>query len=552
MKNAFKGFLTVVLFISMILPSAMAENFERPVKKEIVPLPEKKMEMGLADVNKNKQSDSLDQILQGAKDEEQIPVIVLFKEKNSVGLSKWEKTISKERMKFRFMQIPGFAAKLKKKEIEGLQADPDVLRIDYDEPVYATLGSAGSSFGTTKARSDFGVDGNRDGSSTYSNKDVVIAVIDTGIYALHVDLDEGKVIGWKDFVAGKSTPYDDNGHGTHVASIAAGEGDGNGTYKGVAPGAALVGLKVLDRNGSGSMSNVTAAIDWAITNRTTYGIDILSLSLGTSASSDGTDTTSLAVNRAVDAGLTVVVAAGNAGPGKYTIGSPGAAEKAITVAAMADLGEKGFSLASFSSRGYTADGRVKPDIAAPGVNITAAKSGTTSGYVTYSGTSMATPFTSGTVALMLDANPSLSPPQVKNILSGTAQDWGPSGKDIEYGFGRLDGYRSVAQAGGWSGTGPAVPSHLYKGGTLSYGGDADTYTLNVTTTAFPVAVTLIMGGTQDFDLYLYDPNGNLVSRSEGTTRQETIGFTPTGTGNYTVEVYDYSGSGSYYFDASYK
>ncbi|WP_028988346.1 S8 family serine peptidase [Thermicanus aegyptius] len=543
------AFLLAIALISLPVSSALAQNGERAVKKESPSVGEKRE--SLADQNRNKLSDSLDAKLQVSGEEESLPVIVLFKDDSS-SLENWEKNLAKDKIRQKYTHIPGFAANLTKKEIESLQNAPEVVRIDYDETVYALLGSANDSFGISKARTDFGVDGNRDGLSTYSKDDIVIAVIDTGIDTNHVDLNGGKVIGWKDFVSGKTSPYDDNGHGTHVASIAAGEGEANSSYKGVAPGAALVGLKVLDRNGSGTMSNVTAAIDWAISNKAAYGIEVLNLSLGTSGSSDGTDTTSLAVNRAVDAGLTVVVAAGNSGPSQYTVGSPGAAEKAITVAAMGDLGENGFYLAGFSSRGYTADGRVKPDIAAPGVNITAAKAGTTNGYVTYSGTSMATPFTAGTVALMLDANPSLTPVSIKNLLGSTAIDWGPSGKDIDYGFGRLDGYQAIAQAGGWSGTGPAVPNHLYQSGSLASSGKSITYAMNVTSTSFPIAVTLILGGSQDFDLYLYDPSGALVGRSEGTTRQETIAFTPSKTGNYTIEVYSYSGSGTFFFDASYK
>ncbi|CCQ95771.1 Peptidase S8 and S53 subtilisin kexin sedolisin [[Clostridium] ultunense Esp] len=543
------AFLLAIALMSLPVSSALAQNGERAVKKGSPSVGEKRE--SLADQNRNKLSDSLDAKLQVSGEEESLPVIVLFKDGSS-SLENWEKNLAKDKIRQKYTHIPGFAANLTKKEIESLQNAPEVVRIDYDETVYALLGSANDSFGISKARTDFGVDGNRDGLSTYSKDDIVIAVIDTGIDTNHVDLNGGKVIGWKDFVSGKTSPYDDNGHGTHVASIAAGEGEANSSYKGVAPGAALVGLKVLDRNGSGTMSNVTAAIDWAISNKAAYGIEVLNLSLGTSGSSDGTDTTSLAVNRAVDAGLTVVVAAGNSGPFQYTVGSPGAAEKAITVAAMGDLGENGFYLAGFSSRGYTADGRVKPDIAAPGVNITAAKAGTTTGYVTYSGTSMATPFTAGTVALMLDANPSLTPVSIKNLLGSTAIDWGPSGKDIDYGFGRLDGYQAIAQAGGWSGTGPAVPNHLYQSGSLASSGKSITYAMNVTSTSFPIAVTLILGGSQDFDLYLYDPSGALVGRSEGTTRQETIAFTPSKTGNYTIEVYSYSGSGTFFFDASYK
>jgi serine protease AprX len=99
--------------------------------------------------------------------------------------------------------------------------------------------------------------------------DIVIAVIDTGIDAAHADLNGGKVIGWRDWVNNRPSAYDDHGHGTHCAGIAAGTGASNPAYKGVAPGAALVGLKVLNSSGSGSLSNVAAAMDWAVTNKDT-------------------------------------------------------------------------------------------------------------------------------------------------------------------------------------------------------------------------------------------------------------------------------------------
>lgn len=153
---------------------------------------------------------------------------------------------------------------------------------------------------------------------------------DSGIDARHTDL-SGKVIAWKDWVNGRADPYDDNGHGTHVAGIAAGAGVANPAYKGVAPGAALIGLKVLSGAGSGSLSDVTAAVEWVISNRDRYKIRVISMSLGTSGSSDGTDSVSLAVNHAVEAGIVAVVAAGNSGPAPYTTGSPAAAGKAITV-----------------------------------------------------------------------------------------------------------------------------------------------------------------------------------------------------------------------------
>ncbi|EOC99582.1 S8 family serine peptidase [Caldisalinibacter kiritimatiensis] len=509
------------------------------------------------DKNNNKIFENLEKKLEKASDKENLPVIVVFK--NKPDKNNLKNILGNYKTKHEYKNIPAIAMELNKGQIKKLTKLDLIEHIEYDEPVRAFNDTANYWFGTEKARSDFNVEGDKDGSiNQYSKYDIVVAVIDTGIDYTHVDLDGSKVIAWKDYVNGRTTPYDDNDHGTHVAGIIAGEGDGNPDYKGVAEGAALVGLKVLDKRGSGSMSDVTAAIDWCVTYKDTYGIDVINLSLGTSSSSDGTDATSLAVNNAVDNGITVVVAAGNAGPAKYTIGSPGAAEKAITVAAMADVGELGFNLTDFSSRGPTADGRTKPDVSAPGYNITAPEANSSNGYITYSGTSMATPFTAGTVALMLDANPSLSPTEIKNILMNTAEDWGPSGKDIEYGMGRLDGYEAIETAGNFNGSNLATPNHIYASETLSGSQASDIYEFTVNNTNYPVAVTLIMPNwtsswfstDPDFDVYVYDPSGNTVGSSTTTKRQENVNFTPTQTGTYTIEVYSYSGDGSYFFDLS--
>ncbi len=498
---------------------------------------------------------NLEEKVAQAKDTEEIPVTVVFNKKlTAEEFASIEKLVGSSKIKHKFDIIPGAALNLTKSQISKLEKSELVQQVEYDEPVYATMATASNWFGVSKARTDFGLDGDRDSApTTYSTNDVVVAVIDTGIDAKHVDLDGGKVIAWKDWVGNKTTPYDDNGHGTHVAATIAGTGEGNSSYKGVAPGAALIGLKVLNSAGSGTMSNVTAAIDWAVANKATYNIKVISLSLGTDGSSDGTDSTSVAINNAFNAGIVPVVAAGNAGPGKATIGSPGAAAKALTVGAFGDVGEKGFFLTDFSSRGLTADGRVKPDIAAPGYNITSAKTNSTNQYVTYSGTSMATPFTSGTAALILDANPSLTPAQVVSYITGTAQDWGPAGQDLDYGFGRLDSYAAIKAAGGYTGTGPAVPTHLYKSDSLSASKKYDEFTISIPDTTYPIAVTLISPNwtsSQDFDLFLYNPSGTEVASSEGTTRQENISYTPTAAGTYKIKVLAYAGSGSYFFDVS--
>lgn len=544
--------IAALMSLSVMMVSAQPNNPTSLVKNYI----NETAKVFMSDANKNKLFDNLEEKMTGKPDNAEIPVIITFnKTVDDNSLSNISKAIGKFNIKNKYKIIPGIAATLNKGQINAMSKLDIVKQIEYDEPVYATLNTATAWFGVTKAKADFGVNGDRDGNpASYTKDDVVIAVIDTGIDGSHVDLDGGKIIGWKDFVNSKTAPYDDNGHGTHVASIAAGTGEGNSLYKGVAPGAALVGVKVLDRNGSGSMSDVTAGIDWVVQNKATYNVKVINLSLGTSTSSDGTDSTSLAVNNAVDNGIVVVVAAGNSGPAKYTIGSPGAAEKAITVAAMADVGELGFNLASFSSRGPTADGRTKPDIAAPGYNITAAKANSTNGYITYSGTSMATPFVAGTAALMLDANISLTPVDIKNLIMNTSKDWGNAGKDIDYGMGRLDGYEAIKTAGNFTGTNIATPNHYYASETLPGSYYTDNWTFNVTNTSYPIAITFIIpnwsNSNPDFDIYLYAPDGTLAKSSEGTQRQETITFAPTQTGTYKLEVYSYSGSGSYYFDLS--
>ncbi|HEU5140371.1 MAG TPA: S8 family serine peptidase [Bacillales bacterium] len=515
----------------------------------------------ITDVNGNKVFDLLESKLKQSGANEKLPVMIEFDSSfRGQAVHALERKLGYFSVKYNYSVVDGIAATLTKQQIEQLHKLPFVEAVQYDAKVVAFDASANKWFGATKARQDFTLNGDSDGNvDQYSKEDVVIAVIDTGIDDSHVDLDEGKVIGWKDFVNGKSEPYDDNGHGTHVSSIATGEGEGNAAYKGVAPGAALVGVKVLDSRGSGSLSDVTAGINWAVEHQDQYGIEILSLSLGTTGCSDGTDMTSDAVNQAVEAGLTVTVAAGNAGPQECTVGSPGAAAKVISVGAGSDLGQGGFFLAEFSSRGPTADGRIKPDIFAPGYKITAADANTGDGYVTYSGTSMATPFTAGVAALMLDANPSLTPSQLKQDIYSTAVDWGPKGKDIDYGYGRLDAYEAIEAAGGLNGTNIAVPDHVYKADSLPGSGSSDSYSFNVDNAKYPVAVTMIIPDWQntfaiftdpDFDVYLYGPSGNMVASSETTARQETISFNPSKTGTYRLEVSSYSGNGDYFFDLS--
>ncbi len=264
----------------------------------------------------------------------------------------------------------------------------------------------------------------------YDGTGIKICIIDTGMDPNHCDI-SGKIVAWADYVNGRTTPYDDHGHGTHCSSIAAGKT----APKGVAPGASLMGAKVCDSGGSCSDAAIIQGIDFGVA----QGADVESMSLG-GAGGDGTSALAQESNWAVDQGVVVCCAAGNDGA-CCTINTPGDATKVITVGAS----DKSDALASFSSRGPTTDNRIKPDITAPGVSIYAASAGTSCSDVSMSGTSMATPHIAGVSALMLDANGAATPLQVKNCMGKAAIDKGNTGKDCLWGWGRVDALAAVNQ-----------------------------------------------------------------------------------------------------------
>ncbi len=250
---------------------------------------------------------------------------------------------------------------------------------------------------------------------------IIVAVVDTGVDPNHPDL-KGKVVATEDFT--DEGYFDGNGHGTHVAGTIAGNGKAsNSKYMGVAPEAKIIGAKVLASNGSGTFSGVIAGIEWAAKQNP----HVMNLSLGASipGSCDGTDPCSMAVNAAMDQGIIVCIAAGNSGPGSNTVGSPGCAKKVITIGASNDVD----NIAWFSSRGPTLDGRVKPDIVLPGVDIIAARAKDTAmgtvideHHTQASGTSMATPHCAGVAALIKAEFPDINPQDVKQLLMNTAID----------------------------------------------------------------------------------------------------------------------------------
>lgn len=297
----------------------------------------------------------------------------------------------------------------------------------------------------------------------YTGRGVSIAILDTGVYP-HPDL-AGRIRAFRDLVGRRTSPYDDNGHGTHVASCAAGDGSrSGGRYRGPAPGAGLVVVKVLNKTGAGAMSNLLAGIDWVLANRERYRIRILNLSMGAPARTGcADDPLCQAAERAWAAGIVVVAAAGNEGPDPRTIASPGISPRVITVGALDDHGtpsRRDDTVAAFSSRGPTPDGVHKPDLLAPGVAITAAraprsyldKTGAgerTGAYLTLSGTSMAAPIISGICALLLEARPELTPDEVRGLLLAAADDAGLP-PDTQ-GAGAVNGDGALAAATGASG-----------------------------------------------------------------------------------------------------
>lgn len=460
--------------------------------------------------------------------------------------------------------INGFAAALTPVQIARLASHPEVKMVEADLPVRLFLNTATQWTGVQQARRDFKVTGDGNGDlKRYDRDDVVVAVIDTGIDVRHVDLDGGKVIGWHDGVNKLPIAYDDQGHGSHVSSIIAGTGEGDGKSVGVAPGAALVGIKVMDMLGRGTESGIISGIEWMLENKERFGIRVANLSLGAEGCADGTDAMAEAVDRAVDAGITVFVAAGNAGPGACSIGTPASSAKAITVGAAYDPGEGGWLAAEFSGRGPTKDGRIKPDIMTPGYNINAAKANSRQAYVAQSGTSMATPFAAGIAALMLSAQRDLGPDQLKTLLYEPTnfRDFGPAGHDPEFGRGILKVYSVIEKATGRTGRYADRFRHAFFSGDLGYMGHAQTWEVKVTDRRTPLAIGMVnkkwqpvkVGmGVPAFELVLLDAKGEVVAASRTWHRQEQILVKVKRAGTYTIKVRSLFGDGPYFMDVSYR
>jgi len=371
--------------------------------------------------------------------------------------------------------INGQVIELSNGQLKKLADHPSVARIHHDRNIAGAMNRVAVTSGARGVQHVLG----------FTGAGVGVAVIDSGVTSWHDDLTYNggnsavltqggqRIAGFVDYVGGQTSPYDDNGHGTHVSGIIAGNGyDTRGIRAGMAPDAHILSLKVLDANGRGQISNVIAAIEYAIQTRSTYNTRVINLSVGAAVTeSFNTDPLTLAAKRAVDAGIVVVAAAGNIGktPTGQTlyggITAPGNAPWVLTVGASSHEGTVSRVddvMAGYSSRGPTAiDFQAKPDLVAHGTGIVSLSNPNSTfytskaayllrgnldpGYKPYlslTGTSMAAPVVAGTVALMVQANPSLTPNLVKAVLQYTAQQY-PAYNALTQGAGFLNARGAV-------------------------------------------------------------------------------------------------------------
>jgi serine protease AprX len=369
--------------------------------------------------------------------------------------------------------IDGQVLDLPDNVLAQLSAHPSIFRVHYDRPISGHNYRTAVTVGARSVQETLG----------YTGSGIGVAVIDSGITTWHDDLTSTtstlfpygnqRVKKFVDFVNNYALPYDDNGHGSHVAGIIAGNGkDSNGEKTGIAPKATLVSLKVLDAQGKGTISNIIAALNWVKNNGAAYNIKVVNMSVGAGIyESYWTDPLTLAAKAVTDTGITVVAAAGNLGKNAQGhlqyggITAPGNAPWVLTVGASTTNGtltRNDDQLAGYSSSGPTArDFGAKPDLVAPGTGtVSLAVPGSTfyvtkaayllagklplgyKPYLALSGTSMAAPVVTGTVALMLQANPNLTPNLIKAILQYTAQ--------------RYPGYNALRQGAGFLNTLGAV------------------------------------------------------------------------------------------------
>ncbi|WP_189004940.1 S8 family serine peptidase [Deinococcus malanensis] len=463
--------------------------------------------------------------------------------------------------------------------IQALEANlPGLQSIYRDAPLHYSLAESVRFIGADTAQSTYSVTG----------RGVGVAIIDSGVDGTHADLDHvannvklaGSVtdtpVGGALYVELPNTDTS-SGHGTHVASTIGGSGEASAgstrVRRGVAPGATLVGV------GAGDGLSILYALqgfDYVMRPevRDTHNVRIISNSWGSSGEFAPYNPISLASKRAYDAGMIVVFAAGNEGPGADTLNPYSASPCVMSVAA----GDKKGALASFSSRGRAGDANVHPDVTAPGVKISAARALTgvaattvpdvdNAQYSTISGTSMATPHISGVVALMLEAHPGLNLDSVLSVFKKTSRAVYDTSSAVvrqreewEVGYGYVDAHAAVREAArlnpkrttvettalpGWTGTvSPAVCAP----GVDCAVNASDSHTISVPAGSSALRVTTEWGNAAfDLDLDVYDPAGQLVASSaQGVSTGEAVAVSNPVAGTWTVVLKGYLNAATTY------
>ena len=369
------------------------------------------------------------------------------------------------------------AADVPANQLEALAAEPGIVRVSYDAPVQSLSTTYPLSSSNLKSVYPQAVRAAElwSAKSPIQGTGVTVAVLDSGVKG---DNDfmaanstgtapgNNRLIGKIISIAGQASPDDDNGHGTWVAGIIGGRGWGTnngdvGNYIGIAPDVNLIGVKVSDATGQAYVSNVISGLQWVVNNKDQYNIRVVNLSLVSStAESYKTSELDAAVEMAWLHGLVVVVAAGNSGP-NTELYAPANDPYVITVGAVDDNGSSkpsAATLLSFSSYGTTQDGFVKPELVAPGRHIVSTLYSNNAPlaqqfptrlvdnnyYIRLSGTSASAPIVSGVVADLLQANPNLTPDQVKWLLQHTAARISGAGTGA--------GYPQAAPAVAYTGT----------------------------------------------------------------------------------------------------
>lgn len=506
------------------------------------------------DADGNKRFDDLDAAIDGVDAATRLDVLLVFRAgiSGEEGADVVRRTAPGAVLTRTFHIIPAVAASLTPPELAAVALRDEVRQIELDRAGLVELGTATEVMGADAVVDTLGVTGDLDGlPGVASTTDVAIAVLDTGIDTGHQELAGGKVVGWHDLATGSEEPSDGDGHGTHVANIAAGWGV-EADHRGVAPGAALVGLRI--SGGGVTSSNAIAAYEWIVDHGQDHNIRVATMSFGFGTATDGTSAMELAVDATWDAGVVTIKSNGNGGPATGTMTVPAAARGILSIGSLLDpwggsSSSYGFVLSEFSSRGPTTDGRVKPDLTAPGDTISAARAGSGASYTVMSGTSMAAPFAAGAAALVLAADPTLTPDEVRQLLFATSEDRGADGPDNDFGHGRIQVYDAVAAAADLGdptlGSPPLVPRQLTLGGTM--GTEVWSAEFEVEASGlFPVAVTVMSDGLV-LHAEVRDPSGQPAGAGRlapvnVADRQHNYSFFPDESGTYTVRVVATPGS----------